>query len=77
LAALAAWAIGVAPAGGEQASQSSSVVAGWLDAGRFHTCSIVPPAQLRRWGVGIAGALGLRLDGDDRGRRNAGHRGPG
>jgi hypothetical protein len=35
LAALAAWAIGVAPAGGEQASQPSSVVAGWLDASRF------------------------------------------
>ena len=42
----------------EQASQPGAAVAGRLDAGTFHTCSVVPAASLRCWGSGVAGALG-------------------
>ncbi len=57
-AVLAGWSAGLVPAGAEQASQPSARVAGWLDAGRLHTCAVVPPAQLRCWGLGLDGALG-------------------
>ena len=57
-AMLAAVSIGLGSAAAEQASQPSAAVAGWLDAGRYHTCAVVPPAKLRCWGLGVDGALG-------------------
>jgi len=45
-------------ASAEQASQPASSAAGQLDAGRFHSCAILPSAALRCWGYGGDGALG-------------------
>ncbi len=67
-ALLVAVTIGSVPATAEQASQPSAAIAGWLDSGRYHSCAIVPTAQLRCWGYGGDGALGYgnRLTiGDD------------
>ncbi|MCP9491948.1 MAG: hypothetical protein MSC31_19045 [Solirubrobacteraceae bacterium MAG38_C4-C5] len=45
-------------AAAEQASQPSQAAAGGLDAGRFHSCAILPGGGLRCWGYGLDGALG-------------------
>ncbi|MBW3609710.1 MAG: hypothetical protein KY463_15495 [Actinobacteria bacterium] len=45
-------------AAAEQASQPSSPLAGGLDAGRYHSCALLPSAGLRCWGYGGDGALG-------------------
>jgi len=42
----------------EQAAQPIAPVAGWLDAGEFHSCAVLPTAALRCWGYGADGALG-------------------
>jgi alpha-tubulin suppressor-like RCC1 family protein len=42
----------------EQASQPASAAAGEIDAGRYHSCAILPSAALRCWGYGGDGALG-------------------
>ena len=48
-ALLAVAGAGSAPA--EQASQPEAVVAGWIDAGRYHSCAIVPVASVRCWAM--------------------------
>ena len=58
LALVAAACLAAAPATAEQASQPSAAAAGRLDAGRLHTCAVVPAAEVRCWGIGVAGALG-------------------
>ena len=58
LALLAVVGLGPTTATAEQASQPSAVTAGWLDAGRYHTCAVVPLGSLRCWGYGGDGALG-------------------
>ena len=58
LVLLAAVSFGPTPANAEQASQPAVVAAGWLDAGRYHTCAVVPAGRLRCWGYGGDGALG-------------------
>ena len=45
-------------AGAEQAAQPSDAVAGLLDAGKYHSCAVLPTAALRCWGYGGDGALG-------------------
>jgi len=61
--------IAVLPAGAaaEQASQPGSPPAGYLSAGKFHTCSVLS-GTVRCWGYGGDGALGYRSTdtiGDD------------
>src|SRR5688500_5708208 len=57
-ALVAAFSIALAPAIAEQASQPTAPVAGWLDSGRYHTCAVVPPGDVRCWGYGAYGSLG-------------------
>jgi alpha-tubulin suppressor-like RCC1 family protein len=62
LGALIALAVTISalPAGAaaEQASQPSLAATGGLDAGRFHSCALLPGGSLRCWGYGLDGALG-------------------
>ncbi|MFP5363580.1 MAG: hypothetical protein ACLGI5_12725 [Thermoleophilia bacterium] len=58
LVLLAAVTAGPTPATADQASQPGFVAAGWLDAGRYHTCAVVPVGDLRCWGYGGDGSLG-------------------
>ncbi len=59
LVALSAM-VSALPAGAvaEQASQPTSVAAGRLDVGTYHSCAVLPGATLRCWGYGGDGALG-------------------
>jgi alpha-tubulin suppressor-like RCC1 family protein len=45
-------------AGAERASQPSSVQAGYLDAGYYHSCAVIAGGSVRCWGQGINGKLG-------------------
>jgi len=47
-----------AGAAAEQASQPSSAAAGQLDAGRDHSCALLPDARVRCWGFSGNGQLG-------------------
>jgi len=52
----------------EQASQPTSPAAGQIDAGRNHTCAILPGGAVRCWGFGREGELGYgntKTIGDD------------
>ncbi len=45
-------------AAAEQASQPSSVAAGGLDVGKYHSCALLPGGDMRCWGYGGDGSLG-------------------
>ncbi len=51
------WALPGAAAA-EQASQPTSVAAGGIDVGTFHSCALLPSRSARCWGYGADGALG-------------------
>jgi alpha-tubulin suppressor-like RCC1 family protein len=42
----------------EQASQPAATAAGEIDAGKYHSCAVLPAGALRCWGYGADGALG-------------------
>ena len=58
LAVTAVLLILPAAAQAEQASQPGSAAARQIDAGREHTCAILPGGAVRCWGFGSAGRLG-------------------
>jgi len=58
LAVLAVLGIPSSHATAEQASQPAATKAGEIDAGKYHSCAVLPTAALRCWGYGGDGALG-------------------
>lgn len=57
-ALVASMTVAPATAIAEQASAPSVALAATLDSGRYHTCAVVPPGDVRCWGYGDYGALG-------------------
>ncbi len=84
-ALLLVWAVASAlpaTAAAEQASEPTSLAAGQLDAGAYHTCAVLDDGSVRCWGYGAEGQLGYgntNTIGDDEAPGSAGpvHLGPG
>ena len=58
LAVLAVLGVVSSYATAEQASQPAATTAGEIDAGKYHSCAVLPTRALRCWGYGADGALG-------------------
>jgi len=58
LVAVVAFGVLSSYATAEQASQPTAAAAGEVDAGKYHSCAVLPGGALRCWGYGADGALG-------------------